>query len=192
MAEYSTATYNMNEERQNRLIWLDLEMTGLDFDNDRIIEIAIIITDRRLDIIAESQSLVIKQPDELLDAMDSWNTKQHTKSGLVNRVQQSTITEEMAENKMLDFISQHVDKNASPMCGNSICTDRRFLYKYMPRLENYFHYRHIDISTIKELGRRWYGDEAVQGFKKRNCHLALADIKDSIEELKYYRRELFK
>ncbi|MCP3679511.1 MAG: oligoribonuclease [Gammaproteobacteria bacterium] len=182
----------MNEERQNRLIWLDLEMTGLDFDNERIIEIAIIITDRRLDIVAESQSLTIKQSDELLAAMDNWNTKQHTKSGLVERVKASTISEAIAENRMLDFISQHVDKGVSPMCGNSICTDRRFLYKYMPKLEEYFHYRHIDISTIKELGRRWYGEEAVKGFKKRNRHLALEDIKDSIEELKYYRRELFK
>lgn len=179
-------------ERQNRLIWLDLEMTGLDFDNERIIEIAIIITDRCLDVVAESQSLIIKQPDELLAGMDNWNTKQHTKSGLLERVKASTINETMAENSMLDFISQYVDKGASPMCGNSICTDRRFLYKHMPRLEAYFHYRHIDISTIKELGRRWYGEESVKGFKKRNRHLALEDIKDSIEELKFYRRELFK
>lgn len=175
----------------DHLIWLDLEMTGLDFNNDRIIEIATVVTDGHLNLVAEGPVFAIKQPDALLDGMDKWNTKQHNKSGLVARVKASSVDEQEAEARTLEFLRQYVPAGVSPMCGNSICTDRRYLFQYMPTLEAYFHYRHIDVSTVKSLAQRWYGDTVVKGFKKSSAHLALDDIKESIEELKYYRQHVF-
>lgn len=170
----------------DRLIWIDLEMTGLNIDKDVIIEIATIVTDAQLNIIAEGPSLAIYYPDPFLDEMDEWNTKQHTKSGLINDVRISTITPEMAEQQTLDFLKQHVAASISPICGNSVWQDRRYLAKYMPALEKYFHYRHIDVSTIKELARRWKPEIAVKK-EESSQHRALSDIKESIAELKHYR-----
>lgn len=167
-------------------VWLDLEMTGLNPDADRIIEIATAITDQDLNILAEGPVFAIHQMQILLDGMDEWNTKQHNGSGLVKRVQESLISENEAERKTLEFIMQYVDKGKAPLCGNSIWQDRRFLYKYMPILADYFHYRNIDVSTLKELALRWQ-PKIMQGFKKSNKHLALDDIKDSIAELIYLR-----
>ncbi len=179
----------MSAERN--LIWIDLEMTGLDPEHEVIIEIATIITDSQLNIIAEGPSLVIKQPDSILDAMDAWCTKQHGQSGLTERVRQSTISVDNAEQQTLAFIKQHVTKGASPMCGNTVSHDRRFLARYMPELEAYFHYRHIDVSTVKELARRWK-PEALEGLTKQGAHLALDDIRESISELQHYRKNFFK
>ena len=173
----------------NRLIWIDLEMTGLDPVNDVIIEIATIVTDAELKVIAEGPSLVIKQPDEFLDGMDAWNTRQHGQSGLTRRVRDSEISVAGAERQTLEFLSTHLQKNESPMCGNSICQDRRFLAKGMPELEAFFHYRNLDVSTLKELARRWK-PSILEGMKKNSSHLALDDIRDSIEELRYYRSKL--
>lgn len=173
------------------LIWIDLEMSGLEPKTDRIIEIATIVTDAELNILAEGPSLVINQDKALMDGMDEWNTKQHNKSGLVGRVLESTITEAEAEQKTLDFLEQYVKKGSSAMCGNTIHQDRRFLNKYMPNLENFFHYRNLDVSTLKELSRRW-APKVLEGVEKSSQHLALEDIKDSINELKYYRRKLFR
>ena len=173
-------------DRRNNLIWIDLEMTGLDPDNDVIIEIATLVTDPQLNIIAEGPTIAVHQRDEILNGMDEWCTRQHGQSGLTQRVRESTIGEAEAEQLTIDFLMQHVDKNASPMCGNSICQDRRFLYRYMPRLEDYFHYRNLDVSTLKELARRWK-PAALDGFKKNATHLAMDDIKDSIAELAHYR-----
>jgi len=167
------------------LIWIDLEMTGLDPQRDTIIEIATAITDAHLNIIKEGPICAIHQPDTVLAMMDEWNTKQHGQSGLVQRVRQSHITLSMAEQLTLTFLQQHVPPNTSPMCGNSICHDRRFLSRYMPDLEKYFHYRHLDVSTLKELANRWV--PAMPKFEKDSKHLAMSDIYDSIEELKYYR-----
>ena len=168
------------------LIWIDLEMTGLSPENDLIIEIATLVTDQHLNLIAEGPSLVIHQTKERMDQMDEWCTKQHGKTGLTQRVIESDISVEAAEQATLAFLKQHVGANKSPMCGNSICQDRRFLAKYMPELEAFFHYRHIDVSTIKELANRWK-PEASKGFKKSGSHLALDDIRDSVAELKHYR-----
>lgn len=179
----------MSAERN--LIWIDLEMTGLDPEHEVIIEIATIITDSQLNIIAEGPSLVIKQPDSILDAMDAWCTKQHGQSGLTERVRQSTISVDNAEQQTLAFIKQYVTKGASPMCGNTVSHDRRFLARYMPELEAYFHYRHIDVSTVKELARRWK-PEALEGLTKQGAHLALDDIRESISELQHYRKNFFK
>lgn len=176
---------------EKNLIWLDLEMTGLNPDTDRIIEIALVLTDSDLNILAESPALAIHQSDETLDAMDKWNTKQHKKTGLTQRVKESAIDEAAAEQMMLEFISAWVPKEKSPMCGNSICQDRRFLYRYMPKLEAYFHYRNLDVSTLKELCKRWQPDIA-KSFKKKSKHLALDDIYDSINELKHYREFFLK
>lgn len=175
-------------KNSNNLIWIDLEMTGLDPDENIIIEIATIITDSDLNILAEGPYLAIFQPQNSLDKMDEWNTKQHSKSGLIKRVQDSHITLAEAERQTLDFISQYVDKNTSPMCGNSICLDRQFLRIYMPKLCQYFHYRHIDVSTLKELAKRWRPD-IKKHQKKNSAHLALSDIYDSIAELKHYRQQ---
>lgn len=173
-------------DRKNNLIWIDLEMTGLDPDNDVIIEIATLITDAQLNPIAEGPTIAVHQPDHVLDAMDEWCTRQHGQSGLTQRVKDSNIDAAEAEHLTIEFLQQHVDKNASPMCGNSICQDRRFLYRYMPKLEDYFHYRNLDVSTLKELARRWK-PSAMEGFKKNATHLAMDDIKDSIAELAHYR-----
>lgn len=173
----------------NRLIWIDLEMTGLDPSRDVIIEIATIVTDADLRIIAEGPSLVIHQPDEILDGMDAWNTRQHGQSGLTQRVRDSQLSVADAESQTLDFLRKHLQRGDSPMCGNSICQDRRFLANYMPQLESFFHYRNLDVSSLKELARRWK-PRILEGMKKQSSHLAMDDIKDSIEELRYYRSQL--
>ena len=173
----------------NNLIWLDMEMTGLQPDSDRIIEMALLVTDAQLNIIAESPVWVLHQPDEVLDAMDSWNRGTHTKTGLIERVKTAQLTEAQAEAQALEFLAQHVPANVSPMCGNSICQDRRFLARWMPRLEAHFHYRNLDVSTLKELVRRWK-PELLKGFTKEGKHEALADILESIEELKFYRKSV--
>ena len=174
----------------DNLIWIDLEMTGLSPERDRIIEIATVVTDKELEILAEGPVLAIHQDDDVLAGMDEWNTSHHTDSGLVARVRESTVDEAQAERETIDFLRGYVEPGASPMCGNSICQDRRFLARLMPGLEGFFHYRNLDVSTIKELARRWYPDIS-SGFYKESRHLALADILDSIEELRYYRNRLF-
>ena len=174
----------------HNLIWLDLEMTGLDTDTDKIIEIATIVTDKHLNILAEGPNLAIFQQEIHLLQMDDWCTKQHNKSGLVNRVKSSTVNEEEAEAKTLEFLMQYVPPGKSPMCGNSICQDRRFLHRCMPKLEQYFHYRNLDVSTIKELAKHWKPNITKQ-FKKKSSHLALSDIKDSIAELLHYKNTFF-
>ena len=171
----------------NNLVWIDMEMTGLQPDSDRIIEIALLVTDPQLALLAEGPVLVVHQPDSVLEAMDTWNRSVHKKSGLIERVRASSLTEAQAESEALAFLAQHVPAAGSPMCGNSICQDRRFLARWMPKLESFFHYRNLDVSTLKELVRRWK-PEAVKGFAKEGKHEALADILESIEELKYYRR----
>ena len=171
----------------NHLIWIDMEMTGLQPDSDRIIEIALLVTNSDLEVVAEGPVLVVHQPDAVLEAMDSWNKGTHKKSGLIEKVRASRLAEAEAERAALAFLEQHVPANNSPMCGNSICQDRRFLARWMPRLEAHFHYRNLDVSTLKELVRRWK-PEALKGFSKEGKHEALADILESIEELKYYRR----
>lgn len=173
----------------SNLIWVDLEMTGLNPDHDRIIEMATVVTDSDLNVIAEGPVFAIHQEQALLDGMDEWNTKQHNGSGLVARVQESVYSEKMAEQAMLEFLKKHVPGGKSPMCGNSIWQDRRFLARYMPELESYFHYRMIDVSTLKELAQRW-APKIYGGFQKESRHLALDDIRDSIGELRYYRERL--
>lgn len=175
----------------SNLIWIDLEMTGLDVDNDVIIEIATIITDKDLNVLAEGPVLAIHQADDLLTGMDEWNTRQHGGSGLSDRVRQSGTDEVRAEEQTLEFLRNWVPANASPMCGNSICQDRRFLHRCMPRLEEYFHYRNLDVSTLKELARRW-APEIMKGLTKKSSHRALEDIRDSISELRYYRKHLMR
>ena len=172
------------------LIWIDLEMTGLNPATDRIIEIATVVTDKQLCLVAEGPVLAVHQPDSALEAMDEWNTRQHNASGLVDRVRESDIDEAEAEQQPLAFLRRHIEPARSPMCGNSICQDRRFMARLMPELERFFHYRNLDVSTLKELARRWYPDIAA-GFFKESTHLALQDVHDSIEELKYYRRKMF-
>ena len=171
----------------NNLIWLDMEMTGLQPDSDRVIEIAMLVTDPQLNVLATGPVLVIHQPDEVLDGMDSWNKSTHAKSGLIEKVRGSRRSEAEAERQALEFLAPLVPASSSPMCGNSICQDRRFLARWLPRLESYFHYRNLDVSTLKELVRRWK-PEAAKGFAKEGKHEALADILESIEELKFYRR----
>lgn len=170
----------------NRLIWLDLEMTGLDPEKDRIIEIGLVITNSALDIVAEAPVIAVHQSDAVLDAMDEWNQGTHSRSGLIERVRASTVSEAEAEASMVAFLEQWVPRGASPMCGNTVSQDRRFLLRYMPRFEAWFHYRHLDVSTLKELARRW-NPEVHKGVKKAGAHTALADIMESIEELRYYR-----
>lgn len=175
----------------NRLIWIDMEMSGLNPDQDRILEVALVVTDAELNVIAEAPVLVVFQSDAVLDGMDSWNKSTHAKSGLIEKIRTSKLDETTVESSMVAFLELHVSKGASPMCGNSICQDRRFLARSMPRLEAYFHYRNLDVSTLKELAKRWK-PELSDGFKKHNKHEALADIHESIEELKYYRENFIK
>ena len=188
MSNQSSAS--QSNPRQTNLIWIDLEMSGLDPECERIIEIASIVTDADLNIIAEGPNLVIHQPDSLLDAMDEWCTRQHGQSGLTQRVRESAISEREAELATIEFLKQHVDQGASPICGNSIGQDRRFLVRYMPELEAFFHYRNLDVSTIKELARRWC-PQVLQSVSKKGTHLALDDIRDSISELSHYREHFF-
>lgn len=176
-------------KQKDNLIWLDLEMTGLDPDNDSIIEIATVVTDKHLSVLAEGPVFAIHQSDSVLAGMDEWNTRQHTSSGLVERVRQSTTTAAEAEQSTLTFLRQFVEHRGSPMCGNSVCQDRRFLARRMPSLERYFHYRNLDVSTIKELARRW-APEVAAAVAKESRHTALADIHESIEELRHYRAAL--
>lgn len=171
------------------LIWIDLEMTGLDPDRDRIIEIATVVTDKQLNEIAEGPVLAIHQSEAVLSEMDDWNQRTHGESGLLERVRGSRVTAAEAEQQTLAFLRKHVPERASPMCGNSICQDRRFLHRLMPELEQYFHYRHLDVTTLKELARRW-APAVAAGVTKEARHLALDDVRDSIEELRYYRRHM--
>lgn len=173
------------------LIWVDMEMTGLDPDNDRIIEVAVVITDPELNILAEGPVFAIHQPDEIMNGMDAWNKGTHGRSGLIDRVKESTVTEADAEAALIEFMKKYVPKGKSPMCGNTICQDRRFMARGMPKLEAFFHYRNLDVSTLKELCRRWKPD-LISGFKKHQKHTALADIIESIEELRYYREHFIK
>ena len=178
-------------QNPNNLIWIDLEMTGLDTNSDVIIEIATVITDSELNTLAEGPVLAIHQSDEILNGMDDWNTKQHGSSGLTERVKNSKINEAEAEHQTIEFLRQYVPAKTSPMCGNSICQDRRFLARCMPELEAYFHYRNLDVSSLKELAKRWAPD-VFKGYSKQSSHLALDDIRDSIDELKYYREHFIK
>jgi len=176
---------------QNNLVWMDMEMTGLVPERDRIIEIALVVTDSQLNTVAEAPVLVLHQADSVLDAMDDWNKATHARSGLIAKIKASTLSEAEAEQQCLDFLVQHVPSRTSPICGNSICQDRRFLARLMPRLEAYFHYRNLDVSTLKELVKRWKPDLA-KGLTKHGKHEALADVYESIYELKYYRDNFLK
>jgi len=176
--------------KSDNLIWIDMEMTGLDPEKNRIIEIATVVTDSQLNVVAEGPVFAVHQSDEELKGMDAWNTKQHNSSGLVARVKASKVTEAEAEQATLEFLKQYAAPGKSPMCGNSVYQDRRFLYRYMPELEKYFHYRLLDVSTLKELALRW-APRVYSGLQKESKHLALDDIRESIEELKYYRANLF-
>ncbi|MGH7553642.1 MAG: oligoribonuclease [Longimicrobiales bacterium] len=175
----------------NHLIWIDMEMSGLDPDSDRILEVALVVTDGALNTAAEGPVLVVHQPDAVLAAMDDWNRATHAKSGLTDRVKAATLSEAQVESRVLGFLAEHVPPKASPMCGNSVHQDRRFLARYMPALEAYFLYRNLDVSTLKELAKRWK-PEIMAGLVKHGKHEALADIHESIAELKYYREHLFK
>lgn len=177
-------------QHKDNLIWIDLEMTGLNPDTDVIIEIATIVTDSDLKVLAEGPSLAVRQPQAVMDAMDEWNTRQHGNSGLTARVLASDIDMAEAERQTIAFLEQWVPQGASPMCGNSICQDRRFLWRGMPQLEAFFHYRNLDVSTVKELAKRWR-PEIAEGVKKNSSHLALDDIRDSIAELQHYRKYFF-
>lgn len=185
-----TAPVPLAKSDQN-LVWLDCEMTGLDPEHDRIIEIAVIVTDAKLVQRIEGPVLVIHQSDELLGGMDAWNKGTHGKSGLIDKVKASLISEEQAERQLIEFLAQYVTKSGSPMCGNSIGQDRRFLAKYMPKLEAFFHYRNLDVSTLKELSKRW-APAVYKSFKKKQLHTALADVHESINELEHYRTHFLK
>jgi oligoribonuclease len=174
---------------ENNLIWIDMEMSGLNPDSDRVLEVAVVVTGAQLELIAEGPVLAVHQDERVLAAMDDWNTATHGRSGLTERVRASTLDEAAAEAVVLDFLRRYVPEGKSPMCGNSICQDRRFMARWMPRLEAYFHYRNLDVSTLKELARRWKPD-AYRGFEKQSRHEALADIYESIAELKHYRAQL--
>lgn len=184
MAEQSNQ--QASDSNQNNLIWLDMEMSGLLPDTDRILELAVVITDAELNVLAESPVLVIHQSDAVLEGMDAWNKGTHGRSGLIEKVKASTLDEATATDMMIAFLKPYISAKKSPMCGNSICQDRRFMARYMPELEAYFHYRNLDVSVFKELARRWK-PEIYSGFKKAGKHEALADIYESIDELKYYR-----
>ena len=176
---------------QNNLIWIDMEMTGLSPETDLIIEVAIVITDSALNTVAEAPVLVAHQSDAVLGAMDNWNKSTHAKSGLIEKVKSSTLNERAVELRMLDFLKLHVPRSVSPMCGNSVCQDRRFLARGMPELEAWFHYRNLDVSTLKELVKRWK-PELAKGLTKHGKHEALADVNESIDELKYYREHFIR
>ena len=176
-------------DTRNRLVWIDLEMTGLDTDNDSILEIATVVTDAELNILAEGPELAITHPLATLEAMDDWNRRQHGKSGLWKRVLEAGVTMAEAEARTLQFLERWVPANASPMCGNSICQDRRFLHRQMPALERYFHYRNLDVSTLKELARRW-APQVLGAVSKEAAHTALSDVRDSIAELRHYRQHM--
>ena len=180
----------MGNKKRERLVWMDLEMTGLEPDTCTILEIATIVTEADLTIVAEGPNLAIHQPDEVLDAMDEWNTTHHGASGLIDRVKASTVSMEEAERLTMEFLAEHVNNGKSPLCGNSIGQDRRFLRAYMPTLEGTLHYRNVDVSSIKELVKRWYSDDMLPP-RKKNSHLALDDIIESIEELRYYKESIF-
>ncbi|HEX2604679.1 MAG TPA: oligoribonuclease [Oxalicibacterium sp.] len=173
------------------LVWVDMEMTGLDPDTDRIIEVAVVVTDAQLNVLGEGPVFAIHQPDEVLDKMDAWNKGTHGRSGLIDRVKASMVNEAQAEAALIEFLKKYVPNGKSPMCGNSICQDRRFMARGMPKLEAFFHYRNLDVSTLKELCKRWK-PEIASGFKKHQKHTALADIIESIEELRYYREHFIK
>jgi oligoribonuclease len=178
-------------QNQNNLVWIDMEMTGLSPDTDRIIEVALVVTDGELNTVAEAPVLVVHQSDVVLDGMDNWNKSTHGKSGLIDKVKASVLDDAMVEAQMIEFLQEHVPTRTSPMCGNSICQDRRFLARWMPKLEDYFHYRNLDVSTLKELAKRWK-PEVASGIKKHGKHEALADIYESIAEMKYYREHFIK
>jgi oligoribonuclease len=178
-------------QNDTHLVWVDMEMSGLDPDTDRVLEVALVVTDKDLNLVEEGPVLVVHQPDAVLDAMDNWNRSTHAKSGLVDKVKASTLSESDTEARMIEFMKQHVGERKSPMCGNSICQDRRFMARHLPKLEAYFHYRNLDVSTLKELAARWR-PELKEGFKKANSHTALADIQESIEELRYYREHFIR
>jgi len=178
-------------DKSENLVWIDLEMTGLDPQLDWIIEIATIVTDSQLNVVAEGPVLAVHRPDAILDRMDDWNRRTHGESGLLERVRTSSLTAAEAERMTLNFLNQHAEPGASPMCGNSICQDRRFLAREMPLLEKFFHYRNLDVSTLKELARRW-APEVLAGMQKSSKHLALEDIRESIDELRHYRRAMFR
>lgn len=175
----------------NNLIWIDMEMSGLNPESDCIIEVALVVTDSQLNVVAEAPVLVVSQPEAVLDAMDSWNKSTHAKSGLIEKVKASRLTEAEVESRMVTFLQAHIPSGISPMCGNSICQDRRFLARWMPQLEGYFHYRNLDVSSLKELVKRWK-PEIAAGLTKQCKHEALADIYDSIAEMKYYREHFIK
>jgi len=175
----------------NNLVWVDMEMSGLDPEIEKVLEIAIVVTDTQLNTVAEAPVLVVHQPDSVLDAMDSWNKSTHAKSGLIDRVKTSRLSEADVENTLVGFLSEHVPARVSPLCGNSVHQDRRFMVRYLPRLEEYFHYRNLDVSTLKELMRRWK-PELAAGMTKHGKHEALADVYESIDELKYYREHFLK
>jgi len=189
--KYAAAQTTIMPQDANHLIWIDMEMSGLDPDSDRILEVALVVTDSALNTVAEGPVLVVHQPDAVLAAMDDWNRSTHAKSGLTEKVKAATLTEAQAESRLLAFIAEHVPPKASPMCGNSVHQDRRFLARYMPALEAHFLYRNLDVSTLKELAKRWK-PEIMAGLVKHGKHEALADIYESIAELKYYREHLFK
>ena len=191
MSQATTTEVPTQRPNEFNLVWIDMEMTGLDPDNDRIIEVAAVVTDANLNVLAEGPVIAVHQSDATLDKMDAWNKGTHGRSGLIDRVKASTIDEAQAEEQLIAFLKQWVPANKSPMCGNSICQDRRFMARGMPKLEAFFHYRNLDVSTLKELCRRWK-PELASGFKKAQKHTALADIIESIEELRYYREHFIK
>lgn len=191
-SDTSAAAYGRHPSYdESNLVWIDMEMSGLNPDSDRVLELAAVVTDAALTVIAEGPVLVLHQTERVLAGMDSWNTATHGRSGLTQKVRDSLLDEPGAEQAMLEFLARHVPAGKSPMCGNSICQDRRFMARWLPRLEAFFHYRNVDVSTLKELGRRW-APEVVRSFDKRSRHEALSDIYESIDELRHYRQHLLK